>query len=584
VRSYGPGGLASVAIRGSTAGQTKILVDGLSLQDPQLGQIDLSLLPIAMFGSAEVMFGGSSALYGSDGVGGVVRLSTMRADAPIVSLHVGAGPYGIREQSVRTQVPLGRLAASLFVDHQRSDGDFRFLDQTLFPARTVRRSNADYRRTNVALTLVETTAEIRRQVSAWYSGADRGLPGHVGSTPVGERQVDHQFRIWGQQQGRMRGGTYSVKASARRASLRYLNPHLDIDDTGKTTLATAEASDTDLLHSSTSHTGKLESGTSHSGTRDGVRGAAYYELGSSLEYARASHPSLASPEDGPADEWRTATFVSGAVELGRVLLYPSVRADLIALARGRTLLAPTARLGANVVLVRDVRLRATGGRVFRAPTINDRFWRSEGARGNRSLSAEDGWTFDGGLVGVLTNSLVEVSLFSHHMRNQIVWERGTDGVWTPINVGRTMSRGAEVAYRLSMPLGAATLTNSGNYGFTSAVDRSERTSPTFGKQLRMVPRHTGGARIELRTKVVNAGIDVQAAGRRYVTADESTALKPFAAVDFELSTSVRAGSATIRGAVTMHNVLDAQYEVISGYPIPPRYVTARAVVTINRKQ
>ncbi|MDX1439106.1 MAG: TonB-dependent receptor plug domain-containing protein, partial [Rubricoccaceae bacterium] len=58
IRRYGSSGLASLTLRGSTASQTLVLLDGQRLGDPQLGQLDLSLLPTVMLESVEVLHGG----------------------------------------------------------------------------------------------------------------------------------------------------------------------------------------------------------------------------------------------------------------------------------------------------------------------------------------------------------------------------------------------------------------------------------------------------------------------------------------------------------------------------------------------
>ena len=78
VRRYGAGGLASVSVRGAGAAQTLVLLDGQPLTDPQLGQLDLSLLPSALLESVEVTGGAASGLFGSGALGGVVGLRTRR--------------------------------------------------------------------------------------------------------------------------------------------------------------------------------------------------------------------------------------------------------------------------------------------------------------------------------------------------------------------------------------------------------------------------------------------------------------------------------------------------------------------------
>src|SRR5690554_3913847 len=73
LRRYGSGGLASVSLRGTGASQTTILLDGRRLTDPQVGQLDLSLLPASIVDRVEVMNGAASPFYGAEGIGGAVH-------------------------------------------------------------------------------------------------------------------------------------------------------------------------------------------------------------------------------------------------------------------------------------------------------------------------------------------------------------------------------------------------------------------------------------------------------------------------------------------------------------------------------
>ncbi|MEO8587054.1 MAG: TonB-dependent receptor plug domain-containing protein, partial [Acidobacteriota bacterium] len=79
VQSGGPGTVASLFLRGTSSTQTLVLVDGVALNSPFFGGTDLSGLSLANVERIEVVRGPFSALYGSDAIGGVVRIFTRRA-------------------------------------------------------------------------------------------------------------------------------------------------------------------------------------------------------------------------------------------------------------------------------------------------------------------------------------------------------------------------------------------------------------------------------------------------------------------------------------------------------------------------
>ncbi len=74
----GPGGLASVRIRGEEAYRTVILIDGIRISDPAGTQVATNLTSALAsdVGRIEVVRGPQSLLYGADAVGGVIQIFT----------------------------------------------------------------------------------------------------------------------------------------------------------------------------------------------------------------------------------------------------------------------------------------------------------------------------------------------------------------------------------------------------------------------------------------------------------------------------------------------------------------------------
>lgn len=77
-RLNGPLGLATVSMHGYQAKQTAVYLDDVRLPPDITGTVDLSVLPAAGLGKAEVLPGAASAAYGSGAEGGVVQLFTRR--------------------------------------------------------------------------------------------------------------------------------------------------------------------------------------------------------------------------------------------------------------------------------------------------------------------------------------------------------------------------------------------------------------------------------------------------------------------------------------------------------------------------
>src|SRR5690348_14742885 len=71
VTARAPGGVQTdVSIRGSSFGQTLILINGQRVNDPQSGHHNMDIpMPLETIDRVEVMRGSGSAMYGSDAVG-----------------------------------------------------------------------------------------------------------------------------------------------------------------------------------------------------------------------------------------------------------------------------------------------------------------------------------------------------------------------------------------------------------------------------------------------------------------------------------------------------------------------------------
>ncbi len=103
VQSGSAGNVASVFIRGASSEHTKVLLDGIPLNDPiTTGRLyDFSSLSIDNIERIEVIRGPQSVLYGSDAIGGVINIITRKGSGPWQK-RFGAmgGSYGTSRESM----------------------------------------------------------------------------------------------------------------------------------------------------------------------------------------------------------------------------------------------------------------------------------------------------------------------------------------------------------------------------------------------------------------------------------------------------------------------------------------------------
>lgn len=98
-QSGSPGSVTDVQIRGATAAQTLIMIDGVEVNSGATGSFDLSDVTTEGLSRVEVVRGAGGALYGSQAIGGVVNLLTERGTgAPQMTLTSEGGNRATERQ------------------------------------------------------------------------------------------------------------------------------------------------------------------------------------------------------------------------------------------------------------------------------------------------------------------------------------------------------------------------------------------------------------------------------------------------------------------------------------------------------
>ncbi len=541
LRRNGPTGLATLSLRGAGSAQTLVLLDGVPLGSPALGVVDLSLLPTALLSSAEVLSGGASGLWGSRAVGGVVALTSGGATGG----GVEAGAWGARRAWARGAVRTDGANVLIAAETDESTNDYR----ATIGGQTAPRLGWDARRQTGLVSVASGRGPTQARLTAWGATAERGLGGDsTGSALVGQRQWDDTARLAASVRSVIGRFALDATVGADASRLRWAAPFPDlgrpdaIDETGRTRALHAD------LRATTSTAGGS------------------WTLGLAGGRATARHPSLAAD----AADTFVAAAASGIYVNGCFRLYPAIRTDHY-VAAGRTAqTAVSPHLGLNVALSPSWNARASAGRAFRMPTLNDRFWSPGGAP---DLRPERAWSADAGLVRTHPTLDAEVSVFARTGRDEIVWLPGAGGLWSPENIARTGVFGTEASVNARRRFGAVRLDGGGIATLLHARDLSS------GQPLRYQPAWTARVWASASRGGLRADLGVRAVGPRPTTASGSLPLPPHAVVDASLRAERVVGRAVVGVGVTIENLLDARYESVRLVPMPPRHARVRLTVT-----
>ena len=392
---------ADLSMRGSTAEQTVVLVDGVRVSDGQSAHYALDLaVPLAAIERVELLKGAASALYGPDAVGGVVNIVT-REQYRGLELNLRGGAWGTTGGSVLYGMTGKGWNVSPSIEYEKSDGW---------------RPGTDHRIGSARVSVLRSKGLERLQAHVGTAVRDFGANAFYAPYNSFERTGSSTANVsW---RTLRRGWLATTTASTRYHTDRF-------------TLVRDKPEIYENLHRS------WQSGGTFTARRTFTGGAVAFA-------ADAMHYQLGSSRLGDRRELRRggASQITWGDGAGSTF-------DLGARADNSTgyggFLSPSAAFSAPIS--EFVRFRASGSRGFRAPTWTERFYTDPANRGNADLVPERFWSGEAGLRVIEDANSFDVVYFLRRAENLIDWVKPAAAVtgtpWQATNVGAANYAGWE---------------------------------------------------------------------------------------------------------------------------------------------
>ena len=122
-RNGGPGTNSGVFLRGSNGNQVIVLIDGVRIGSASSGAAAWNAIPLSAVDHIEVVYGPLSTLYGADAIGGVVQIFTRKGQGGLaLDAGVLAGTYGTRSGTAGISGSAGAFNYALSAGKERADG------------------------------------------------------------------------------------------------------------------------------------------------------------------------------------------------------------------------------------------------------------------------------------------------------------------------------------------------------------------------------------------------------------------------------------------------------------------------------
>lgn len=561
IKNYGPGQLASISIRGTSAQHTAVLWNGLNITLPTLGQNDFALLPVGANTSLAVQPGPAAALYGSGAIGGAVLLNT----APDWQLGIhgsvqaDAGSFGLRGSSLAASGASSTVAVRVAASYRQADNNYSYTTQEFSgPVRHTLTGAALRHQWSVAPEVaVRLGTAGQLTASAWLTDTDREVEPAAGVVR-NARQYDQSRRlVLGYRHMASARTQWTVRAAWFEDVLNYHDITVLSDSRVRTTQAQAEY-------------------TAAVGARGSLR------LGAEVQHFNAAFSEYLNPV---TTENRAAAFA-----LFRYDPRPNLRltANLrqAALPQGRPL-TPTLGLewdfwtsgpaadSLTYSATHALTLKASAARSYRAPTLNERYYNPGG---NPSLRPETGLGYEAGLLHRFrptsrTTLQTELTGYRQLVNDWVQWTPGPEGFWRPRNLRQVRTQGLEASSALTRRWGPRGLTARLAYSLTSARTSQPTTDDLVpaGQPLAYVPTHTGAISFDYAWGPWRLGATGSTSSYRYTDATARAFLPGYGLLGGNLSYTLHPGAgAECLLLLQATNLLNHTYESYEGRPAPPR--------------
>ncbi|MFH0894857.1 MAG: TonB-dependent receptor plug domain-containing protein, partial [Bacteroidota bacterium] len=180
IKSYGQGGLSTVSLRGAGASHTQVLWNGLRINSPMLGQVDLSQQPVFFIDEITLVHGASDMAYGTATAGGSLLMKNKPDwSLPLrVQVSAGGGSFSALNGSALVRVTQDQTQFCTRIQHTLAENNFTYHDNSVtkpWPLKT--RTDAAFSQTSL-MQEIYTNLSSNKQLSfqLWGEQQNREIP------------------------------------------------------------------------------------------------------------------------------------------------------------------------------------------------------------------------------------------------------------------------------------------------------------------------------------------------------------------------------------------------------------------------
>ena len=537
IKTYGSNSLGTSSIRGGSAGHSLILWNGVPLQSPTLGLLDLSLIPVQHSEKISIQKGGNSALWGSGAIGGVINLENKISEQDYVQANVQVGSYGQFSANAALAYSSNGYSGRTKISHSIAENNFTYKVANNTP--TVEQTNAAFITTNINQDLyfnINNKQSI--ELHYWWQQSSKEIPRTTTQNFSEAFQDDQANRFivnWSRIANKHKT---TLKLAVLDEEQEYVDPMINLISNNNFTQWFAEAG-------------------------HGI----YLKNKHQLLFGITAIETFAQANGFPKriSESKLGFWISQKINLGRLKMQASLREEIV----DGELIPITPSIGAEMKLTEKLTATTKVSRNYRIPTLNDRFWMPGG---NPDLLPESGWSEELAMQynHEVNNHIFNLGLtgFNRNIKNWILWSPASEfNFWSAQNLTEVRSRGIETSASYKYQTKKLWFEIQVNYNFIRSTNQVPIALPKLdrGQQLIYTPAHQIGSNFSLGYKGVTFGY------RHFYTGENqgiNESIPDYHLGNLQLNYELKNKKAPINIYLNFQNIWNAQYVVIERRPMP----------------
>ena len=545
--------LQTISMNGLGAEHTLILIDGVKLNSFQNSVVDLSLINLDFIDRIEILNNGSSSIFGSDAIGGVINIIPENKISPDTSrflnfrLLLSKGSYSTDRFGLKLSKSADNFYGGVSFSQESSDGNYTYEFDDGVSKQIKERENAAYKIKDLTVNLQYiVNRSIRIKYFSVFANQNKEIPGiETGTPPAFTSQQDKNWNNILIAESELNPFVSFINKVNYQNNLMYYKTEPVINSHYKN-LVYSVSSDLNLKFKD-------------------------FSTAAGFEFVKAS---LQSNEiENLARRNLLSFFISSGITLFNSLkFYPSSRFDLYSDLNEKVF---TYKLGLNYQPFSEFKLsfKANIGKNFRAPTFNDLYWKESG---NKNLKPEKSINGELGICYYFTGFIegnLDISYTQINATDKIVWLPQRNFLWMPINIAESVSKN----YFLSVNL-IKNFNEDFKIGLNAGTSliRSIKTNenfngdPTKDKYFPYIPLESSKFTLLMDYKNLTFNLFFNHYDKRYSDFENKKTLNPYNLLDGNISAKVLLFEFLTEMKFEINNILNKNYQVIPGYPMPLR--------------